>query len=191
MPDAEVGAHLDGPSQERARPGAGHQIEDLGDVVGSQVHRVGVRLGPQRGVHELDARALAEHLPAVGNPLDRLDPYGVSRPDERVQVGPGRRVGRVGERREGVGLRPVAGRAAVPVGEVGVRAGEGGPDGVVQDGGVRQGRGGAWADVGRVCHGIDALSRLDVDGSTTCQELSSGSPGGLTSDFATDSLERP
>ena len=66
--------------------------------------------------------------------MDRLDPDDGPRADKRVQIGPGGQVPGVGEGGEGVGVGRIAGGGADAFGEAGVRAVEGGPDGVVEDG---------------------------------------------------------
>ncbi len=155
------GAERDRPLQERARPGAGDEVQDLGDVVGPERYRLGGGLGPQGRVDELDAHAAADHLPGVGHLLDRFDPYDGPRTDECVQAGPGRWVLGVGEGGEGgevVDVVRVAGGSADALGEVGVRAVERRPHGVVEDGGVGCGQGPACTDVGLMDHGGGVLS---------------------------------
>ena len=132
--DAEVGAELHGARPERARLGAGDQFEDLRHVLGPEPHRLGMRARLQGGVDQLDAAALELHLPLVPGPSGRAGQgEGAAGPDQGGGVGPGARVGRVGERDERGDVRVVAHGTAVAFGKVGVMSGERGPDRMVQD----------------------------------------------------------
>ena len=115
--------------------GAGDQVEDLGHVVGAEPYGLGVGL------------ARAGRCPTSWTPCPvptTSQPSGASvtpgteavraGADERGEVGPGARVvGVVGDGGEGSHVRVIAGGLADAFGEVGVRAGERGPGGVVQD----------------------------------------------------------
>jgi probable blue pigment (indigoidine) exporter len=98
--DPQVRTELDGARQKRAGAGAGHQVEHLGHVIRAEPQRLRIGGSDQSAVDELGTGDGGDDLPARRGSVHTRQWCHPARPDQRGDIGPGARVGRVGQRDE-------------------------------------------------------------------------------------------